>query len=60
MKGFHTYGPSKEESYFLHEKGPNEYYGVKSFEELKEWTLKDMPKELIEILKKVGKETSYL
>ena len=28
-----------------------------NIEELKEWVLKDMPKELIEILKKAGKET---
>ena len=55
MKGFHiSYGPSKEESYFLHEeyeKGPDEYYGMKSFKELKEWAIKDMPQEILDIIK---------
>ena len=55
MKGFHiSYGPSKEQSYFLHEeyeKGPDEYYGMKSFQELKEWATKDMPQEILDIIK---------
>ena len=61
MKGFHIrYGDSKEESYFLHEeyeKGPGQYYGMKSFEELKEWAMKDMPIELVEKLKELAKDT---
>ena len=64
MKGFHiSYGPSKEESYFLHEeyeKGPGEYYGMKSFKQLEEWIKPEMdrlPPDLKEKLIKRAKET---
>ena len=64
IKGFHiSYGPSKEESYFLHEeyeKGPGEHYGMKSFEQLEEWIKPEMdnlPPDLKEKLIKMAKET---
>ena len=64
FKGFHiSFGPEKEDSYLLHEeyeKGANQYYGGKTFEELKEWvrpTLDMLPVDFKEKLIEKAKET---
>ena len=58
--GFHiSYGPSKKQSYFLHteyEKGAGEHYGGKSFEELGEWILSDIPEQFRDDFIKRAKE----
>ena len=59
-KGFHIrFGPEKKDSYFLHdeyEKGEDQYYGGKTFEELKEWMLSDIPKKFREDFLKIAEE----
>ena len=59
-KGFHiTFGPEKEDSYFLHEeyeKEKGQYYGGKTFEELEEWALSDIPEQFREDFIKMVKE----
>ena len=61
-KGFHiSFGPEKEASYLLHEgyeKGEGQYYGGKTFEELKEWTLSGIPEQFREDFIKIAKEKS--
>ena len=61
-QGFHiSFGPEKEDSYFLHkeyEKGEDQYYGGKSFEELEEWILSDVPEQFRDDFIKTAKETA--
>ena len=59
-QGFHiSFGPEKKDSYFLHkeyEKGEDQYYGGKSFEELGEWILSDIPEQFRDDFIKRAKE----